>query len=211
MLVRSLLVGSLLALPLAVAAPARAAEPASPAEETPKFVDDSPLTKVPQGSPEDQALWTAAREVNATLPSIWRSLTGLQGRIATERVMQRLGAASKQGSPEEMAVVAKATSGLELAYTLSVEFMTKKRTVDQTRACGYPLLNFATAMGSTKTEGERQALATARLTLKICVENGREMSQGLAASYQQLDAAKKEADRVLQKSSATSPAGPGSR
>jgi hypothetical protein len=212
MRVRSLVVGSLLAVPLAVAAPARADDApaktpagasAAPAEDVPEFVDDSPLTKMPAGSPADQALWTAAREVNATLPSIWRSLAGLQGRIASERVLPRLDAASKKGSPEE---VGRAQRGLELAYTLSLEYMTTKRTVDQTRACGYPFLDFATAMGSTRTEEERKALATSRLTLKICVENGREMSKGLAASYEGLDAAKKEADRVLQKSTGTPPA-----
>jgi hypothetical protein len=221
MLVRSLLAGSLLVIPLAVAAPARADDApakeapagasAVPAEETPELVDDSPLTRMPAGSPADQALWTAAREVNATLPSIWRSLTTLQGRIANDRVMQRLDAASKQGSEEEKAAAAKARSRLELAYTLSVEFMTKKRTVDQTRACGYPFLNFATAMGSTKTEEERQILATSRLTLKVCVENGREMSKGLAASYQQLEAARVEAERVLQKSAGTPPDAAGPR
>jgi hypothetical protein len=220
MRVRSLVVGSLLAVPLAVAAPARADDApakapagasAAPAEDVPEIVDESALTKMPAGSPADQALWTAAREVNATLPSIWRSLTTLQGRIASERVMQRLDDASKQGLPEENAAAAKARSRLELAYTLSVEFMTKKRTVDQTRACGYPFLNFATAMGSTKTEEERQVLATSRLTLKVCVENGREMSKGLAASYQQLDAARVEAERVLQKSAGTPPAAAGPR
>jgi hypothetical protein len=204
MRVRSLVVGSLLAVPLAVATPARA-------DDAPEFVDDSPLTKMPAGSPADQALWTAAREVNATLPSIWRSLTTLQGRIASERVMQRLDDASKQGSEAEKAAAAKARSGLELAYTLGVEFMTKKRTVDQTRACGYPFLNFSTAMGSTKTEEERQVLATSRLTLKVCVENGREMAKGLATSYQQLEAARVEAERVLQKSSGTPPAATGQR
>jgi hypothetical protein len=220
MRVRSLVVGSLLAVPLAVAAPARADDApakapagasAAPAEATPEFVDDSPLTKMPAGSPADQALWTAAREVNATLPSIWRSLAGLQGRIASERVLPRLDAASKKGSPEEKEEVGRAQRGLELAYTLSLEYMTTKRTVDQTRACGYPFLDFATAMGSTRTEEERKALATSRLTLKICVENGREMSKGLAASYEGLDAAKKEADRVLQKSTGTPPAAAGQR
>ncbi len=221
---RNLLLRLVLATPLAIPTglpgPARAGDasqqkPATSTSSAPQTaqddVEDSPLTKVPPGSAEDQALWRSALDVNNAVSIVWSAVTRLQAGLQTDRVLERLRAATRTGSPEEMEAAGKALQRLEAAWGLSAEYMRSGRLVDQTRACGYPLLTFATAMPDTKTEEDRKALASARVELKVCVSKAQEMAEGLASVYRPLVAASTEAEGVLRRAAAPTPAAAGSR
>jgi len=209
-----------LAIPLGLSGPARAEDhsekkPATPASSAPQEeqddVEDSPLTKVPPGSAEDQALWRSALDINNAVSIAWSAVTRLQAGLQTDRVLERLRAATRTGSPEDMEAAGKVLLRLEAAWGLSAEYMRRGRLVDQTRACGYPLLTFATAMPDTKTEEDRKALASARVELKVCESKAQEMVEGLASVYRPLVAASAEAEGVLRRAAAPAPASAGPR
>ena len=220
LLLRLLLLSPLL-IPLGLSGPARAEDhsekkPATSAssalQEAQDDVEDSPLTKAPPGSAEDQALWRSALAVNNALRNAWRAVTWLQSLLSTERVKQRLEAATRSGSPEEMEAARKALQRLESAWGLSAGLMKQSRTVDPTRACSYPLLTYATAMPVTKTEADRQALASARVELKVCLSKAQEMTESMVRLYEPLVGAKAEADGVLgRRAAGQAPAASGSR
>lgn len=191
--------------PAAAAAP----EPPPPAEPPPAQAEDPQPT--PPGSKEDQALWKSAGDVsNEVVAARWRA-NGLQWRIKTEDLVNRLNAAARAEPGAEARLLALRERMVN-AQADNLEVYRARWPVDTTRVCQYPQLDLASAMHAS----DPVLLGEARVAASRCVGLARGAVDRLEATTRALAAAIADVEAAIpplpaQKAAAPAPPPPGGK
>jgi hypothetical protein len=159
-----------------VALVALAEEPTPPSAPPPAGADDgddpSTLSRIPPGTPEDQALWRTTVEVDRLVPLAKRKMAELQWTLRNERLDERLGTLAEGTSPD--AARAREVRGRVAKIAVeSYAILTRPWPIDTTRVCSYQLLSFGTAMSATNGPEKSYYLEAARADLQQCVAKAR--------------------------------------
>lgn len=190
-LLAAILIGT--ALPsatFAVDVPAEAPppHPGAPAGGPDDGSDPSTFSQVPPGTPEDQALWKAAGDVDVAVPLAKQKMAALQWTIRNERLDERLGEMGS-GEPPKAARAREVRARLGSLAVAAYAILTRLWPVDTTRVCSYARMTFATAMGTKDGPEKAGQLGPARGELQDCLSKARTTLQVVNQSNDDLAAA----------------------
>jgi hypothetical protein len=209
---------ALLALTVLPAPPAMAVEGGEPPKPGPSTAGpaadpvgvpeglENPLTALPPGSPSDQALWKTAVAANNEVVIVRAQASRIQWGAKRSGLDERLAALARQGPPEVARRAEELRQRLLDAWRQNVDYLTWRWPVDPTRACGYPLLNFATAMPDQGKDAE-VLLAAARADLQTCLDRALPAIRAMKESNERFARVVAEADAALAAARPGSPPG----
>jgi len=188
---------------LLASTPPGAEEPAERGQPVPEVLpvrtgeelpgDVSGEGKPPPGSPEDQALWSAAHEVTLRITVTRAQANKLQWEARDHRYDERLGElASKAGGPQAGPIL-ELQQRYRAALAENYITLVRRWPVDPTRGCQYPMLHLASAMRA----GTPALLEPSRSDARSCVASARPAAEAMAASSAALERLSAEAARLL--------------
>lgn len=151
---------------------------------------DDVFARPPPGSPADQALWTAARQVDSAIPLSRGEAARLQWRVQQGQFNERLAQLEKQGPLEKAARARRAGEEVIAARDRNREIMIRRWPVDPTRVCSYPLLDFSSALLAGSSRPADKALQDeTRKRLQECVNKAEVILRSIEGSNKELAAA----------------------
>jgi hypothetical protein len=186
---------AILLLLLARAAVAEAADP-------PAAPGSAAAPPAPTISPADKALSQEGLDLSDAILLQRGRITRLQAQAQAGAYRERLDALAKD--PARGAAATAAKDRIIDAWNRSSEEVLKWRAVDATRGCRYDLLNFDSALVDDDPGRREATLPEARTRLGVCVARARPIVADLTGAADALDAALRDADRLL----SPPPAGP---
>jgi hypothetical protein len=210
-LLSAILLLSLQAAPTPAAAPqgATPAPPAAPAtaQARPDPADAPDEMTPPPGTPEELKLWLAGVEANKSIVQVRAAAGLLQTRARGADLLPRLEAAGAKIPHEEAEKLHAQHKRLKAAWDKNRELFARRWPVDPTRACGYPHLNYDSAMRLPPGPSRRAEVENARTELKTCVDRAGLVTSAMAAANVAFDAAINDALKALAKAEARPPSG----
>ena len=203
------LVGCLLALslqapPAPPAAPGGAA--AAPAGTTagaagPAVEPDEQAP--PPGSPQELKLWNAGLKANQAVHQTRAAAAMLQVRASGADLLHRLEVAAQASPHEEGERLLALRRRLQAAWDKDRELFTRRWPVDPTRACGYPHLNYDSAMRLAPGPSRQAEVENARVELQRCVDRAKLVTDAMAAANVAFAAAIDDAQKALARAEAS--------
>jgi hypothetical protein len=152
---------------------------------------------VPPGSPEDRALFTAARDATQAIVLERTTAARIQQRVKAGRLLERLEEAAARAAPGAAERLAAARAKLLADWVADYDVLTRQWPVDPTRGCSHPLLVLDGAMRGAETPEKRSALSLARADLGGCLARARFAVGVLAEANRRLEGSAGEAERAL--------------
>jgi len=157
--------------------------------------DDAP----PPGTPEDQALWREAYEINNQILVERGIAVQAQWKAHNGTYVRRLEELAAKGGPTA-AEAAALRRRLQESWTATSEVLSRQWPVDPTRACRYEMLHLESSMLSKVSA----YLPEARKNLRTCLDKAKLVLGQLVPSSRRLEETMAEADGLL----AATPAAP---
>ncbi len=155
----------------------------------------APAPAAPQASPADRALAKEGADLSDAILIQRGRITRLQAEAQGGGYQDRLDALAKE--PAKAAAATAAKDRIVDAWNQSSEEVLKRRPVDPTRGCRYDLLNFESALDDDNPARQEATLPEARTRLGVCVAKARPIVADLTGAADALEAALRDADRVL--------------
>ncbi len=182
------------------------AEAEQPAAEPPVHAEGDPLP-VPPGTPADQALWQATREVSSTVAQVRYASNKMLWQVKTSDLVARLDKAAA-ANPADAKRLGELKTRLERARDENMVMLTGRWPVDPTRVCQYTLIDLQSAMFATGGERSTPELNEARDRAAACTTAAKKAAESLDASNKKLAAVIAEVEKSIPPIQPATPAKP---
>lgn len=201
---------AILAVPLLAPLPVAAEPPATaepPAAGEPSVHAEGDPLPVPPGTPADQAIWKATRDVSSTVTQTRYLANKMQWQVKTNDLFGRLDKAA-EASPAEAARLKDIRARLAKARDANLAIYSGRWPVDTTRVCQYTLVELSSAMYEADGRGNTPSLNEARDRAVSCTRAAQGAADALRATNETFAAAIAEAEKAVPPIQPVTPAKP---
>lgn len=176
-------------------APAGAVVPEAPPGANIGYASD--YDDPPAGSAAELQLWRDGIEVTRRVALVRKDSTNLRAAILSTRLRERLEQARAGAGHEAGEHAAKLARRLEREWAENVDLFQRPWPVDPTRGCGYPHLNYDSAMRLPAGPARQAEVANTTPDLRTCVQRGGAAADKMANSNRRLGALRDEVEAAL--------------